>query len=152
MKNQNGITLIALVITIIVLIILAGVAIAMLSGDNGILSRASDAKVKNAIGAGKEAVSLAVNEGMAAYYDAVYGGSATADSGTATQASYIKTEIEKIGTNKDSAYKVTIAAKSGDTAPYIITVAYVDGDSTSNAETIELNADGTFANTWTPAT
>lgn len=33
-NNKNGITLIALVLTIIVLLILAGVSIAMLSGDN----------------------------------------------------------------------------------------------------------------------
>ena len=33
-NNENGITLIALVLTVIVLIILAGVAISMLSGDN----------------------------------------------------------------------------------------------------------------------
>ena len=34
-ERENGITLIALVITIIVLLILAGVSIAMLTGDNG---------------------------------------------------------------------------------------------------------------------
>ncbi len=44
-KNSvNGITLIALVITIIVLLILAGVTIATLFGENGILTRANDAK------------------------------------------------------------------------------------------------------------
>ena len=43
-KNSNGITLIALVITIIVLLILAGVSIAMLTGDNGILTQAQNAK------------------------------------------------------------------------------------------------------------
>ena len=43
MKNNKGITLIALVITIIVLLILAGVSIAMLTGSNGVLTRASDA-------------------------------------------------------------------------------------------------------------
>ena len=43
-KNTRGITLIALVITIIVLLILAGVTIAALSGDNGILKRATEAK------------------------------------------------------------------------------------------------------------
>ena len=42
--KENGITLIALVITIIVLLILAGVAISMLSGENGILKRAGEAK------------------------------------------------------------------------------------------------------------
>ncbi len=43
-KDEKGITLIALVITIIVLLILAGVTIAALSGDNGILKRAAEAK------------------------------------------------------------------------------------------------------------
>ena len=41
-KNNNyGITLIALVITVIVLLILAGISISMLSGDNSILSNAT---------------------------------------------------------------------------------------------------------------
>ena len=44
--RNKGITLIALVITIIVLLILAGVTIAALSGDNGILTRAKEAKQK----------------------------------------------------------------------------------------------------------
>ena len=44
MKKNKGITLIALVITIIVLLILAGVTIATLTGDNGILAQASRAK------------------------------------------------------------------------------------------------------------
>ena len=43
-KNQNGITLIALVITIIVLLILAGISIATLTGPNGLLTRANEAK------------------------------------------------------------------------------------------------------------
>ena len=41
--NEKGITLIALVITIIVLLILAGISISMLSGNNSILQRATDA-------------------------------------------------------------------------------------------------------------
>ena len=45
-KNSKGITLIALVITIIVLLILAGVTIATLTGDNGILTQAGKAKDK----------------------------------------------------------------------------------------------------------
>ena len=43
-KERKGITLIALVITIIVLLILAGVSIAMLTGTNGILTQANNAK------------------------------------------------------------------------------------------------------------
>ena len=45
-KQAKGITLIALVITIIVLLILAGVTIATLTGDNGILNQAGKAKDK----------------------------------------------------------------------------------------------------------
>ena len=45
-EKEKGITLIALVITIIVLLILAGVSIAMLTGDNGIITRANEASEK----------------------------------------------------------------------------------------------------------
>ncbi len=48
-NTNNGITLIALVITIIVLLILAGVTIATLTGDNGILTKAQEAKTKTEI-------------------------------------------------------------------------------------------------------
>lgn len=60
MKNQKGITLIALVITIIVLLILAGVSIAMLTGDNGIITKATEATTNTKRGEAKEAVRLGV--------------------------------------------------------------------------------------------
>lgn len=56
--NINGITLIALVITIIVLLILAGVSITMLTGDNGILNGVNNAKIETALSAVKEQVRL----------------------------------------------------------------------------------------------
>ena len=62
LKNRKGITLIALVITIIVLLILAGVTIATLMGDNGILTRASEAQNEQADATVKDAISLAWNE------------------------------------------------------------------------------------------
>lgn len=46
MKKQNAITVIALVITIIVLLILAGITIATLTGENGILKKASEAEIE----------------------------------------------------------------------------------------------------------
>ena len=61
-KNKKGITLIALVITIIVLLILAGVSIAMLTGQNGILTQASNAKTEQSHGAVREAIALLYNE------------------------------------------------------------------------------------------
>ena len=72
MKNQNGITLIALVITIIVLLILAGVSIAMLTGDNGLLTKSQTAVMDNAIAGAKDEISLAYQEGMAEYLQLYY--------------------------------------------------------------------------------
>ena len=59
-EAQKGITLIALVITIIVLLILAGVSIAMLTGQNGILTQANNAKNETELASAKEKVELAV--------------------------------------------------------------------------------------------
>ena len=64
-KNNKGITLIALVITIIVLIILAGVAISMLTGENGILLQAAKAKEKTEDGQKEE------NEALGSYEDVI---------------------------------------------------------------------------------
>ena len=60
LKRTKGITLIALVITIIVLLILAGVTIATLTGDNGILTKAQNAKTQNYKATAKEKVDLAI--------------------------------------------------------------------------------------------
>ena len=57
-KESKGITLIALVITIIVLLILAGVSIAMLTGENGILTQAQRAKSETENAAKNEAAML----------------------------------------------------------------------------------------------
>ena len=59
-KTTKGITLIALVITIIVLLILAGVTIATLTGENGILTRASEASERTKQANAEEQVQLAV--------------------------------------------------------------------------------------------
>ncbi len=59
-ETQKGITLIALVITIIVLLILAGVSIAMLTGQNGILTQAQNAKTTTENKSAEEKVKLSV--------------------------------------------------------------------------------------------
>ena len=59
-KNARGITLIALVITVIVLLILAAVTINALSGDNGILKRATEAKQKTRRADALEKIQVAV--------------------------------------------------------------------------------------------
>lgn len=60
LKRNGGITLIALVVTIIVLLILAGISIAMLTGNNGIITRTNDSKMSQIEGQVEEEIKLAV--------------------------------------------------------------------------------------------
>ena len=73
-KRNKGITLIALVVTIIVLLILAGISISMLTGQNGILNRASEEKNLNGIAQNGELVKLsamdALSQGLGTITDA----------------------------------------------------------------------------------
>ena len=73
-KRNKGITLIALVVTIIVLLILVGISISMLTGQNGILNRASEAKNLNGIAQNEELVKLsamdALSQGLGTITDA----------------------------------------------------------------------------------
>lgn len=79
-KNQNGITLVALVITIIVLLILAGVTLAALSGQNGILRRGAQSKVATNVANAKDLINVAVQEAITEYYKERYvDGSTTVD-------------------------------------------------------------------------
>ncbi len=78
MRNQRGITLIALVITIIVLLILAGVSIAMLTGENGILNKASKSASETNLAADKEAAITDLNAAYTAYMEAKYATSSSA--------------------------------------------------------------------------
>ncbi len=68
MKKERGITLIALVITIIVLLILAAVSIATLTGESGILGRASDSSVETRGSSVQEQVDLWNNDKTAHKY------------------------------------------------------------------------------------
>ncbi len=58
MRNQKGITLISLVITIIVLLILAAVSIGLLLGENGILTRAGEASKETVVAEAEEMINL----------------------------------------------------------------------------------------------
>lgn len=67
-KKQSGITLIALVITIIVLLILAGVSISLVIGDNGILTQATDAVIQNKAADAREDLNVALAATETLYY------------------------------------------------------------------------------------
>lgn len=83
MKNQKGITLVALVITIVVLLILAGVTISMVMGPNGVLTNSQIAKEKSAKGTANDALSTALSSISTNYY-AVSNSTAAAPIGSVT--------------------------------------------------------------------
>ena len=58
MKSNKGITLVALVITIIVLLILAGVSISLVVGDNGVLTQAQKASQKTDVASARSALEM----------------------------------------------------------------------------------------------
>ena len=75
-KSSSGITLIALVVTIIVLLILAGISISMITGDNSLIQKTIDAKTKTGEAEIREKIQLAeisamVNKNAKIDYDAL---------------------------------------------------------------------------------
>lgn len=139
MKNNKGITLIALVVTIIVLLILAGVSIAMLTGQNGILNRASDAGESTAIANAKEKVTLAINEVITDYYKDTYTGS---EATTTTLYSASKAALDKLKDVKESGATIAVAESTDTPKTTTVTISY---KGTAKA-TGTLASDGTF--TW----
>ena len=49
LRNKRGITLIALVVTIVIILILSGITVGMVTNDNGILKETKNAKVQTEI-------------------------------------------------------------------------------------------------------
>ena len=100
MRKQEGITLIALVITIIVLLILAGVTIAMLTGENGILGRATQSRADTKITNAEEIIAVNVADEVSKYYEEKYVNNSTSvtllnafNTGVTTAQSQIDSDI-----------------------------------------------------------
>ena len=111
-KQAKGITLIALVITIIVLLILAGVAISMLTGENGILKQATSAKDTTDKSEFEEQVKLAVMASKVNDKGAIDLTTLEAEIGKIKGTEIIKngTENNLPWTVKKGSYEVTITA------------------------------------------
>ena len=126
LRKNKGITLIALVVTIIVLLILAGISIAMLTGQNGILNRAAEAKEKTGTTQTEETVKLSVTDAL------------TQGLGSLTDAN-LKTALNNnIGAGK---YEISGDATSGWTVTVkgkeykIDSTGKIDGTTTGGGET-----------------
>ena len=96
MKSNKGITLVALVITIIVLLILAGVSISLVVGDNGVLTQAKTSSDKTKISQFKEALGIAINDVQTAYF-ANYANVATTEFNTEINNTTLNDALKKQG-------------------------------------------------------
>ena len=72
--NNNGVTLVALVITIIILLIIAGVAISFVIGDNGILTKATTVELEYSKAEVEEKFEKIVNDKLMESYAAIQNG------------------------------------------------------------------------------
>lgn len=116
MKNQKGITLIALVITIIVLLILAGVSIAMLTGNNGILTQANNSKLETAKAEAVDKINLALNAMKSEIYNKQISNSTYTPASSDTTADAAITKIlsddfQNISTSEIDGYWYKVAGK-----------------------------------------
>lgn len=138
MKNNKGITLIALVITIIVLLILAGISIAMLTGENGLLNKASGAGAETKLSEAKEYVMLKANTLYTEYYEKKYNSNSAPTETTAEAyvASKLASKLTDTKYVTEATSATSIKLKPTDSNGKVVTGSY---DSST----------GTF--TWTPA-
>ena len=131
-NNEKGITLVALVITIIVLSILA------LSGDNGILNRASQSKVSTEIANAKDAFTTVAAEGITEYYNSKY-----VEGNNTETATLQKTVYDKITASSISSSFVNTASS---TSPSTIVTNVNDATGAALTATIDTNGKITWTN------
>ena len=145
MKNSKGITLIALVITIIVLLILAAVSIAMLTGENGILTQATNSNDKNLKAEAEEAVKIALNTIMA--------NKAAADSGVGTTGAITDattTNIVSVITSNNPNCSATLKTEGAANAVRVIT--YKNSATAAKSVDVTVDANGKITNVTDPTT
>ena len=130
MKGQKGITLVALVITIIIMLILAGVTISVVV-NGGLFNQAEQAVVKTTDADLTEAVELAVGAGYAEYY----GNEGKSADDIAT---YIETQInDRIKVSPATAATNVVTVKHADyTKMYTVTVT-TNAGGTISFDTVE---------------
>ena len=139
MKMQKGITLISLIITSVVLLILAGVSISLVTGNNGILKQANTAVIKNKEVTAKEEVEMAVACLRADYYE-----------DSATNAS--KTLGEYLTSEKLDGYvegTITSSTNNGD-GTWTVTYQLADTERTIYTFIVEADGNVTVTSVTTP--
>ena len=138
-RKTKGITLVALVVTVVVLLILAGVSIRLVLDNNGIITRAGDASSRSKEGSAKEKVELMLSDyymeslGLISFLEGQEGVDSVTDNGDGT----ITVEIDGYEVTVDtSKLEVTSCEKSGGVRPEAEYAIYqTTGDATVDGTT-----------------
>ena len=164
-NNMQGITLIALVVTIIILIILAGVSINLVLGDNGIITKAKYAKEQQEMAQIKEKLEMAIIEIESE--EITSGRETTIDTlleklpiklpgiTVSKEGNTLKGTYEGYDFTIDENFKVTIdgynPSTGGNNTPTAYTITFNGTNVTSNGEST-INEKETYNATLTPTT
>ena len=129
MKKNQGVTLIALVVTIIVLLILAVVSFRVITGDDGILNKAETSASETEIAKAKEQAELWIAEQVANYYEEGHSG---------TLVAYIEDELGTDGVTVGN-YTITKATGGSAKVESVVKVATLEGAyATETPQTLEI--------------
>lgn len=128
LKEQKGITLVALVVTIIVLLILAGVTITLVLGQNGIIGKAQNAQVEQDKAYAHDIVSTALK---AVEIDAMTTNTLTTD---ALKMTSLLNAIDNSAFTNEAADGATKVTYKKDGKSYVVTVEYTNYTVTNVAE------------------
>lgn len=137
-KNVKGITLVSLVITIIVMLILAGVSISMATGNNGVLTQGKEASIKTTLGTIESDITLAGTSVMSAYW----GEFAESTSKAGNKATYVTPE--RLNKELNECYFLTNATSKGtikapkDSSATIATNTYKGDNTKGNIQSVAL--------------
>ena len=101
MKNNKGITLVALVVTIVVLLILAGVSINLVLGNNGIIAKAKDAETKSAEASQNDLKGM---NGLVSEMEGALAGNGSTGSGSGNGGSATDTKVPAEATAETAPY------------------------------------------------
>ena len=149
-KQNKGITLVALVITIIVLLILAGVSISLVVGDNGILTKANSAKNDTEKADAEAAINMALAELTADYYTERYNNNSSTEMHEYLTSTKVNAAIQNAGYVTGDPYTytagtnggtATVGIKASSTAQeYTCTLTITDTTGTNETHTVKLTS------------
>lgn len=151
-RKENGVTLVALVVTIIVLLILAGVTVSMVLGEDGIIGQASDASEAQERAAVVDQASVAY---ATVRTEEVARKAGVSDSTSTTVDYTVGMAVEMVKTNAFNSVKYSTADKKievqvkADGAYYVIDVTTPASYTISNASATATLSSGTAASSTT---